>query len=125
MHFRHAQASRYIRNQKQRRDDMGEIIAIIGYGPVGRATTELLTRQGRAVRVGQRHAPKALPAGAEFVACDAAHAASVRAAIANATQVVLTIGFPYSGEVWRELWPRTVTNFVEACAATGARLVFV
>ncbi|MGA2494292.1 MAG: NAD-dependent epimerase/dehydratase family protein, partial [Roseiarcus sp.] len=40
------------------------------------------------------------------------------------SQVVLAIGFPYVGALWREAWPRTMTNFVEACAAEGARLVF-
>jgi nucleoside-diphosphate-sugar epimerase len=32
---------------------------------------------------------------------------------------------PYVGALWREAWPRAMTNFVEGCAATGARLVFV
>ena len=37
---------------------------------------------------------------------------------------MLAIGLPYVGAVWREAWPRVMTNFVEACAKTGARLVF-
>ena len=104
---------------------MSETITVVGYGPVGRDTTALLSRQGRVVRFAQRTAPTSLPAGASFTPCDALDAASVRAAVAGASQVVLSIGFPYVGAVWREVWPRTMTNFVEACAATGARLVFV
>ncbi len=104
---------------------MSNLIAVIGYGPVGRATTEILTARGQPVRVGQRTRPTSLPAGATYVPCDATDPASVRTAIEGASQVVLAIGFPYSGKLWREVWPRTITNFVEACAATGARLVFV
>ena len=104
---------------------MSEAVAVVGYGPVGRATAQLLSPLGRAVRVVQRTAPKSLPSGASFAACDALDAASVRAAISGAAQVVLAVGFPYVGEVWKEAWPRAITNFVEACSATGARLVFV
>jgi nucleoside-diphosphate-sugar epimerase len=102
-----------------------EAITIVGYGPVGRATAHLLSAQGRAVRVAQRTAPKSLPPLATFVTCDALDEISVRAAIAGASQVVLAVGHPYVGAVWKEAWPRTMTNFVEACAASGARLIFV
>ena len=102
----------------------GEIV-VIGYGPVGRATAERLRRAGREVRVGQRKRPIDLVEGASFVACDALDLASVEAAISGASQVVLGIGLPYFGKIWREAWPRTMTNFVEACARIGARLVFV
>jgi nucleoside-diphosphate-sugar epimerase len=104
---------------------MSEEIAIFGFGPVGRATAEILRAQGRAVRIAQRREPENPPAGAAFVRCDALDAESVRAAARGAAQVVLAVGFPYVGAVWREDWPRAMTNLVEACAATGARLVFV
>ncbi len=104
---------------------MSEEIGIFGFGPVGAATAALLGPRGRAVCVAQRNAPKKLPAGASFRRCDALDADSVRGAVAGLRQVVLAIGFPYVGAVWREAWPRAMTNFVEACAATGARLVFV
>ena len=38
---------------------------------------------------------------------------------------MLAIRFPYIGAFWREAWPRRSTQFRRACAATGARLVFV
>ena len=40
-------------------------------------------------------------------------------------QFVVAIGFPYSGALWREAWPKTIANFVAACKATGARMVFI
>jgi nucleoside-diphosphate-sugar epimerase len=104
---------------------MSEEIAIFGFGPVGRATAEILCAQGRAVRIAQRKEPEAPPAGASFVRCDALDRESALGAARGAAQIVLAIGFPYVGALWREAWPRAMTNFVEACAQTGARLVFV
>jgi len=103
---------------------MGDRICVIGYGAVGASTVDRLLAAGRSVVVAQRTAPAALPDGVEFRRCDALDAASVRVAVAGMSQVVLAIGFPYVGAVWREAWPRTMTNFVDACADAGARLVF-
>ena len=50
---------------------MSDEIAIFGFGPVGRATAEILRAQGRAVRIAQRKEPENPPAGAAFVRCDA------------------------------------------------------
>ncbi len=104
---------------------MDEAITIVGYGAVGRATVERLCGLGRAVRVAQRAAPSDLPPGATFRPCDALNPESVRQAIEGSAQVVLAIGFPYFGRVWKEAWPRTLASFVDACAEIGARLVFV
>ena len=100
-------------------------IVVVGFGAVGRAVTETLLARGDAVRVAQRRRPADLPARAQFAACDILAPDAVRAAVEGAAQVVLAVGFPYDRKVWREVWPRTMTNLVEACAATGARLVFV
>ena len=103
---------------------MSDKVGVFGYGAVGAATVERLAAAGRAVVVAQRQAPPVLPPGVEFRPCDALDPDSVRAAVAGLSQVVLAIGFPYVGALWREAWPRTMTNFVEACAAEGSRLVF-
>jgi nucleoside-diphosphate-sugar epimerase len=103
---------------------MSDQIGVIGYGAVGAATVERLATTGRAVVVAQRQPPSNLPPSVQFRRCDALDPSSVRAAVAGLSQVVLAIGFPYVGALWREAWPRTMTNFVEACAAEGARLVF-
>ena len=98
---------------------------ILGFGAVGRATTQALLRRGDAVCVAQRSRPADLPAGAAFRSCDVLDARAVRQAIDGADQVVLAVGLPYDARVWRTAWPRVITNVVEACAATGARVVFV
>jgi nucleoside-diphosphate-sugar epimerase len=100
-------------------------IVIFGYGPTGRATAERLLAAGREVVVSQRHAPAALPKGASFVACDALDRDAVVSTARLGEQFVVTIGFAYRGVVWREAWPKAVGNFVAACEATGARMVFI
>lgn len=100
-------------------------VLILGYGPVGRATAELLAGRGEVVRVGQRSAPEALPEGASFVRCDCLDAASVRAAAEGMAQIVLAVGFPYEAAVWQANWPRAMAAVLDAAEATGARVVFV
>ncbi len=98
---------------------------VFGFGVVGRATTQALLARGSTVRVAQRSRPADLPTQAAFVACDVLDAEAVLRATQGATQIVMAVGFPYDAKVWKEVWPKTMTNLVEACAATGARMVFV
>jgi nucleoside-diphosphate-sugar epimerase len=100
-------------------------IAIFGYGPVGRATAARLLAEGREVIIAQRRAPPDLPEGAAFAPCDALDRGAVIKAASGAEQLVVAIGFPYSGVLWREVWPKAMANFVAACEATGARMVFI
>ena len=100
-------------------------VTIFGWGPTGKATGERLLAQGRRIAVAQRRKPPALPQGASFVACDALNREAVLAAARGSSQIVVAIGFPYVGKVWREVWPKAIGHFVAASEATGARMVFV
>lgn len=104
---------------------MNESVLVIGYGPVGAATVAILKARGQQVRVAQRKRPADLPADVGFTSCDVTEQASLRAAAQGAAQIVLSIGLAYSGPVWRDTWPKIVTNVVETAAETGARVVFV
>ena len=104
---------------------MTDRITIFGYGPVGRATAARLIAEGREVIVAQRKAPVDLPKGATFAPADALDRDAVVNAIRGSEQFVVAIGFPYSGILWRDVWPKAIANFVAACKATGARMVFV
>ena len=104
---------------------MTDRITIFGYGPTGRATAERLAAQGREIVVAQRTKPPALTQGATFAACDALNGESVLAAARGSGQIVVAVGFPYEGNVWREAWPKAIGNFVWACERTGARMVFI
>src|ERR1700760_2955932 len=104
---------------------MTDRITIFGYGPVGRATAARLLSEGREVIVAQRNAPNDLPRGATFAPADALDRDAVVKAVKGSGQFVVAIGFPYSGVLWRDMWPKATSNFVAACKATGARMVLV
>jgi nucleoside-diphosphate-sugar epimerase len=104
---------------------MPKLTVVLGFGAVGRATVAALLARGDAVCVAQRRRPADLPDGATFRACDVLDADSVRRAVEGAAQIVLAVGFAYDRRVWRKAWPKTMTNVIAACAATGARMVFV
>jgi nucleoside-diphosphate-sugar epimerase len=104
---------------------MTDRITIFGYGPVGRATAARLLAEGREVIVAQRNAPSDLLKGATFAPADALDREAVVKAVHGSGQFVVAIGFPYSGVLWREVWPKAIANFVVACKATGARMVFM
>jgi nucleoside-diphosphate-sugar epimerase len=104
---------------------MSDHVLVIGYGPVGAATVDILRARGQQVIVGQRKRPASLPADIAFTACDATDRASLAHAAEGAGQIVLAVGLPYSGPVWRDAWPKIMTNVVETAAATGKRVVFV
>jgi nucleoside-diphosphate-sugar epimerase len=104
---------------------MNGLTVVFGYGAVGRLVAETLLARGNAVRVAQRNRPATLAVGATFTSCDIFDPDAVRHAVDGAAQVLLAVGITYDSRVWRTAWPKTMTNVVEACAATGARLVFI
>jgi nucleoside-diphosphate-sugar epimerase len=104
---------------------MEGLTVVLGFGAVGRETVRALLAQGRQVCVAQRNRAADMPSQAEFRTCDVLDGASVHDAIEGASQVVLAVGFPYDSRVWRTVWPKTMTNVIEACSQTGARIVFI
>ena len=104
---------------------MTQRITVFGYGAVGRPIVELLVARGDRVRVATRRRPANLPADVEYLPCDVLKAGDVRDALKGAAQAVLAVGFAYDSRLWRTVWPQTMTNLVEGCAAAGARLMFI
>lgn len=104
---------------------MPNLISIIGYGAVGRATALRLRAAGHAVRVIQRHRPSDLPVGVEFRAADTLSLPALTAALAGSSQIVLAIGFAYSGAVWQQSWPPTMENVLAVAEINQARVVFI
>ena len=98
---------------------------VLGFGVVGRAVTKALLDRGDEVCVAQRKRPGDLPQNVSFKRCDVSNADDVLKTVEGAQQVVLAIGLPYDRRVWRDVWPTAMTNVVEACASSGAKLVFV
>jgi nucleoside-diphosphate-sugar epimerase len=82
-------------------------------------------RGGRRALVAQRRKPDDLVSGAAFQSTDVLDAEAVRSVVTNASQVVMAVGFAYSGRVWSMAWPRAMGNLLEACSASRVRMVFV
>ena len=104
---------------------MSQQITVFGYGAVGQPIVEKLVARGDRVRVATRRRSANLPADVEHMRCYVLEATNVRAALEGASQAVLAVGFAYDSRLWRTVWPRTMTNMVEGCAAEGTRLVFI
>lgn len=104
---------------------MDGITVILGYGSVGRLVSTTLLEQGDRVCIAQRTRPADLPASVNFTRCDILEPDAVRRAVQGAAQVLLAVSFPYDARVWRTAWPTAMANVVEACAAAGARIVFI
>src|ERR1700690_4577150 len=104
---------------------MNDKTLIIGYGPVGAATVAQLRARGQQTIVAQRKRPAGLRQDVGFVSCDVTDRASLRAAAQGASQIVLAVGLPYSGPIWRDTWPKIMENVVETVAEPAARTGFV
>jgi nucleoside-diphosphate-sugar epimerase len=104
---------------------MKGLTVVFGNGTVGHHVTGALSARGGAVRIAQRTRPASLAQGCTFAACDILQRDAVDRAVAGASQVLLAVGFPYDARVWRNVWPKAMTNVVEAGAKAGARVVFI
>lgn len=62
--------------------------------------------------------------GVESVAADATNYQQTLEAIRGSAVVYLLIGLPYDIRVWRAQWPVIMTNVINACKETGAKLIF-
>jgi nucleoside-diphosphate-sugar epimerase len=45
-------------------------------------------------------------------------------AVAGSSVVHLVIGLKYDHKIWQEMWPRIMSNAIEACKRAGAKLIF-
>jgi nucleoside-diphosphate-sugar epimerase len=68
--------------------------------------------------------PQPTTTGVESVAADLLNADAVRDAVEGCEVAYLTAGLTYKTQVWKEQWPVIMSNAINACAATGCKLVF-
>ncbi len=61
---------------------------------------------------------------AETVSADISDLAQTISPVAGSTVVHLLVGLKYDVRVWRELWPRIMSNAIEACKRANANLIF-
>src|SRR4051812_33774473 len=63
-------------------------------------------------------------ANAEAVAADVTNYEQTLNAIKGSDIVYLLVGLKYDIRVWKESWPKIMTNAINACKATGSKLIF-
>ncbi|WP_031079170.1 NAD-dependent epimerase/dehydratase family protein [Streptomyces sp. NRRL WC-3742] len=98
---------------------------VVGYGPAGAALAQVLAGQGHQVRVVTRTggAGRAVVAGVEHVAADAADASALTAAARGAVAVYGCAAPPL--QRWGRQWPALASALCAAAEASGAVLVML
>jgi nucleoside-diphosphate-sugar epimerase len=94
-------------------------------GANGTIATELvpiLLSNNEKVRLVSR-TPKSIP-GTEAIAADVLNKEQVLNAVKGSDIVYLLVGIQYDHKIWKTNWPVIMRNTIDACKATGARLIF-
>lgn len=100
------------------------MVTILGAG--GAIGTELfkeLSARSEPIRLVSRN-PKPIPGASEVVAADLSKLDDALKVVSGSRVAFLVVGLKYDLKVWRELWPRIMSNAIEACKRSSARLVF-
>src|SRR5579859_2911403 len=100
------------------------MITILGAGgAIGNELVKHLTARNEPFRLVGRN-PKATARAAETFAADLTDKDQTIHAVADSTVVHLLVGLKYDLKVWQDLWPRIMSNTIEACKRAGAKLIF-
>lgn len=94
-----------------------------GGGPIGLGLARILPDYTERVRIVGRNPEKVIPENEVFVA-NLLDPEAVRDAVAGSDVAYLSVGLPYKASVWEAQWPKVMRNTIEACRASGSKLVF-
>src|SRR3954470_14737017 len=101
---------------------MNERHVVVGAGPVGLATAELLAEQGKEVVLVSRSGPCPDGPGVRGEGADVADAARL-VELAEGASALYNCVNPPSYTVWPTFWPPVSRAFLAAAETTGATLV--
>lgn len=100
------------------------MITILGAGgAIGNKLVKLLAAKNQPVRLVGRN-PKATSGAIETVTADLTDRDQTVRAVAGSSVVHLLVGLKYDRRVWQDMWPRIMSNTIEACKRAGAKLIF-
>jgi nucleoside-diphosphate-sugar epimerase len=100
------------------------MITILGAGgAISNELGKLLAEGNRPFRLVGRK-PRKTSGAAETVTADLTDKDQAIRAVAGSHVVYLLVGLKYNHRVWAEVWPRVMSNTIEACKRAGAKLVF-
>lgn len=93
-------------------------------GGAGTEITRELSYYTKDIRVVSRN-PKKVNETDQLMKADLTDPAQLDKAVEGSEIVYVTIAFPYSIKVWRELWPKFMRNVIETCSKHKSKIVFV
>jgi nucleoside-diphosphate-sugar epimerase len=100
------------------------MLTILGAGgAIGNELVKLLATKNQPFRLVGRN-PKATPGATETLAADVTDRDQTVRAVAGSSVVHLVVGLKYDHRVWQDMWPRIMSNTIEACKRAGAKLIF-
>jgi nucleoside-diphosphate-sugar epimerase len=91
-------------------------------GAIANELLPILMNANEKVRIVARH-PKQI-IGVESVAADLSDAKQTLEAVKGSSIVYLLVGLEYDYKVWSQKWPLVMSNTINACKASGAKLIF-
>jgi nucleoside-diphosphate-sugar epimerase len=100
------------------------MITILGAGgAIGNKLVALLSARNQPFRLVGRN-PKPTPGATETIAADLTNRDQTIRAVAGSSVVYLLVGLKYDLKLWQEMWPRIMSNTIEACKRAGSKLLF-
>ena len=100
------------------------MITILGAGgAIGNELIKLLAAKNQPFRLVGRN-PKPTPGATETLAADLTDKDQTIRAVAGSSVVHLLVGLKYDHKLWQQVWPRVMSNTIEACKRARAKLLF-
>ena len=93
-------------------------------GGAGTEITRELSKYTKEIRIVNRN-PKKVNDNDQLMKADLTDPKQLDEAVKGSEIVYVTIAFPYSIKVWRELWPKFMKNLIEPCSKYKTKIVFV
>ena len=92
-------------------------------GAIGVELAKALKTYTNKIRLVSRN-PKKVNESDELMPADLLNTGDVRKAVEGSEIVYVTVGFPYSAKVWKEVWPKFMNDVIAACKEFNTKLVF-
>jgi len=92
-------------------------------GAIGVELAKALKVYTNEIRLVSRN-PKKVNESDELMPADLLNSEEIRRAVEGSSVVYVTVGFPYSAKVWKEVWPKFMTDVITACKEFNSKLVF-
>ena len=90
-------------------------------GTVGNQLLPILQKKEKVRLVSRKAQPTA---NVEGIAADLTNYQQTLNAVKGSDIVYLLVGLAYDIRVWKEAWPKIMSNVIDACKASGSKLIF-